>query len=134
MVAITATTYATPSAQAWQGRAKLEQARSEADEAESEAKQLRTEADEAEQDAQKSQGKVNALSNQLAQADSTYASQLRKKVAVSESKKVQDFLAPVVAAADNSFSFPSNPLQASSNPWASLSQNPTSGRFVDQTA
>jgi uncharacterized protein (DUF3084 family) len=134
MVAITATSYATPSTQAWQSRARLEQARKEADQAESQAKQLRTEADQAENEAQKNQSRVTTLANQVAQADSTYASQLRKRASMADSKKVQEFLAPVVAASDNRFSFPNNPLQPSSKLWSTLSQNPVSGRFVDQTA
>jgi septal ring factor EnvC (AmiA/AmiB activator) len=134
MVAITATSYATPSAQAWQSRAKLEQARREADQAESEAKQLRTQADQAENEAQKGQAKVSTLASQVAQVDSTYSSQVRKKAAVAENKKVQEFLAPVVAAADNNFSFPSNPLVANDKLWSSLTQKPTSGRIINQTA
>ena len=134
MVAITATTYATPSNVAWQGRAKLEQARREADQAEAQAKELRNAADQAEQDAQKGQSKVSALANQVAQTDSTYASQLRRKSAAADASKTQDFLAPVTAASDNNFDFPSNPLQSGSSLWNALSQKPTSGRLVNVTA
>lgn len=134
MVAITATNYATPSPQAMLSRARLEQARSEADQAEANAKQLREQADQAEQQAQQGQAKVGALSDQVAQADSTYSSQLRKKVAVAESKQVQQFLAPVAEVASNNFSFPSNPLKSAANVWASANQKIFSGQLVDQTA
>lgn len=131
MVAITATSYATPSAQAWQGRARLEQARREADRAESNARQLRAQADQAEQEAQSGQAKVSTLSNQVAQADSTYSTQLGNQQAASEAKRTQNALVPVATVANNKFSFPENPLKSAGSVWSAVNQAPSSGRFVD---
>lgn len=72
MVAIAATSYATPSAQAWQSRHRLQQARREADQAESDARQLRQQADQAAQQAQQSQTRVGALTAQAAREAGTY--------------------------------------------------------------
>jgi TolA-binding protein len=132
MVAITATSYATPSAQVFQSQARLEQARREADQAESFAKQLRAQADDAEQQAQTDQGKVTTLTVQLAQTDGTYTRQLSNKKAATEITKTQEFLAPVAAVASNNFSFPANPLKSYASSTAIgqlLSQR--SGRFVN---
>lgn len=134
MVAITATNYATPSPQAMLSRARLAQARNEADQAEVHAKQLREQADQAEQQAQQGQAKVGALTEQVAQADSTYSAQLRRKVAASESRQAQRFLAPLAEVASNNFSFPSNPLQTSASVWANANQKASSGRLLNQTA
>jgi len=134
MVAITATTYATPSAQSNLVRARLEQARNEADRAEADAKRLRDQADQAEQQAQQGQAKVGALTEQVAQTDATYTSQLRKKAAVAASRQVQQFMAPVAAVASNNYSFPSNPLTSPSNQWASANQKFPSGRLLNLTA
>lgn len=133
MVAISATSYATPSAQVMQARAKLDQARREADQAEATAKQLREQADQAEQQAQQGQARVGALRTQVSQADSTYSSQLRSKTAVAASKQVQEFLAPVAEVARNGYSFPSNPLLSSGNLWSAINQKPSTGRLVNQT-
>lgn len=134
MVAITATNSATPSPQAMLSRARLQQARNEADRAEATAEQLRDQANEAEQQAQQGQAKVGALTQQVAQADSTYSAQLRKQVAVSESRQIQQFLAPVAQAASNNFSFPSNPLKPTATSWATVNQRVRSGSLLDQVA
>ena len=65
MVAITATNSATPSLQAALGRAKLQQARQEADRAESNAQNLRQQANAAEQEARTSQTRVRAIAGQI---------------------------------------------------------------------
>jgi hypothetical protein len=88
MVAITATSYATPPSQAWQGRARLDQA----------------------QEAAKGQDKVRAVSAQVAQSDSTYSSTLRQQIAATQSRRAQGTLAPVATVAANGFAFSSNPL------------------------
>lgn len=113
-------------------RARLQQARAEADRAEANAEQLREQANEAEQQAEQGQAKVGALSQQVAQADSTYSAQLRKKVAIAESRQIQQFLAPVAQVASNNFSFPSNPLQSPASTWSTANQRPSSGRLVNQ--
>jgi multidrug efflux pump subunit AcrA (membrane-fusion protein) len=73
MVAIAATSYATQTAQAWQSRSRLQQARREADQAESDARQLRQQADQAELQAQRSQTRVGALAAEVAREDHTYS-------------------------------------------------------------
>ena len=133
MVAIAATSYATPSAQVWQVRARLDQARRQADQAEANAVQLRSQADQAEQEAQKGQQNVRAVSAQVAQADSTYSAQLRNQAAASTAQKVQAALAPVSAVASNQFSFPANPLVGKASLWQAADQRASSGRLVDLT-
>ena len=122
MVAITATTYATPSVQSQQGRARLDQARREADQTEAAAQQLRAQAEQAEQDAQKSEARLRAASAALAQSDSTYSAQLRQSQSAARARQLQSALAPIVGAAGNQFAFPSNPLSRSS------------GQLLNQTA
>ncbi len=131
MVAITATSYATPAAQAWQGAARVEQARREADQAEARARQLRGQATQAEQEAQKGQARVSALSAQVAQTDSTYRTQLQQQIAGSAARQTQAVLAPVGTAAGNQFSFPANPLQSGSTPWSAVLQGKSTGRIVN---
>lgn len=65
MVAITATNSATPTLQATLARAKLQQARREAEQAESTAQNLRQQADAAEQEARSSQIRVRAIAGQI---------------------------------------------------------------------
>jgi hypothetical protein len=135
MVAITATSYATPSAQVYQSQVRLEQARREADQAESNAKQLRAQADDAEKQAQSGQAKVTSLTAQVVQADGTYTRQLTNRKTAAEDSKTQEFLAPLTTVAGNNFSFPSNPLKAYTSTTA-LGQllGSRSGRFVDLSA
>jgi septal ring factor EnvC (AmiA/AmiB activator) len=82
IAALAATSYSTPSNQVWNSRARLDQARREADQAEANAKQLRTQADQAERDAQQSQTRVRAASaqvDQVAQSNTTYSAPLRQQ-------------------------------------------------------
>ncbi|WPC68368.1 hypothetical protein SBP18_07645 [Rhodoferax ferrireducens] len=72
MAAISATNSATPSLQSVLGRARVEQARREADQAEARAQTLRQQADQAESDAQQSQGRWRDLSQRNQQVDPTY--------------------------------------------------------------
>jgi hypothetical protein len=131
MVAITATSYATPPSQAWQGRARVEQAKREAEQAESRARVLRGQATQAEQDAEKGQARVSALSAQVARTDSTYSAQLQRSVAGSAAKQTQAVLAPVGKAAGNQFGFPTNPLPSGASGWAEMLQGKTSGRLLN---
>lgn len=135
MVAIAATSYATPSAQVLQSRARLDQARRDADQAESNAKQLRTQADAAEQELQTDQTKVTTLTNQVEQSQSTYSVQVSSKATSALVTQAQNFLAPTVAVAANNFSFPSNPLKsyAGATPLGQLLAQ-RSGRIVNLTA
>ena len=132
MVAITATTYATPSAQQWQSRARLEQARREADQAESNAKQLRSQADDAEQQAQQSQTRVTTLNAQAQQSDSSYRVQASSRQVARSVQQGQAVLAPVATVARNGFDFPSNPLRTSN--WDTLNRKASSGRLLNVSA
>lgn len=134
MVAIAATSYATPSAQAWAGRARLDQVRREADQAEATARQLRAQADQAEQQAQNGQDKVRAVSAQVAQADSTYSAQLRKQASSAESRQVQGLLNPQTAVTSKAATFKDYAPTLPAKPWADINQRPGSGRFVNLTA
>ena len=72
MVAISATNSATPSLQSMLGKARLVQARNEANQAEAKAENLRNQADIAEQDAQTSQSKVRDIASRNQREDPTY--------------------------------------------------------------
>ena len=138
MGAITATTYDTPAPQASLGRARLEQARREADQAEAFARQMRSAADQAEVEAQKGQEKVNTLRIQVTQSDGTYTSQVKKKAAPAEPSSTaatQTALASISTVASNGFSFPENPLKAYSkaSSLGGLGMK-ISGTIVNQTA
>lgn len=73
MVAITSINSATPSIQASLGRARLAQARREAEQAEANAKDLRAQADQAEKDATESKDKVRRVSSAQSREGTTYA-------------------------------------------------------------
>jgi chromosome segregation ATPase len=133
MAAIAATSYATPSAQPWQGQARLEQARRQADQAEANAKQLRDQANQAEQEAQKGQQNVRSVSAQVAQqaqADSTYGAQLRQQAVAGQSRQLQRILGAATAPATPS-SPPPNPVKAGSTAWTEAAQPPSSGRLLN---
>lgn len=90
MVAITSINSATPSVQASLGRARLAQARREAEQAEANAKDLRAQADQAEQESTERQNNVRRVSSAQSREGVTYAapaSSTRK--AVGEAVRVQ---------------------------------------------
>jgi hypothetical protein len=134
MLAITATNSATPSQQALLGRARLEQARREADTAEANAQSLRSAADSAEIDAQKSQENVRNVATRNRQTDATYTSQVNG----SQSEvppKTQQLLVEMYSAASGKFAASGNPLK--SNPAAAPvvnSQGQSTGRIVNVSA
>lgn len=144
MVALTAISYETPSPEVSLGRARLEQARREADQAEAYARQMRATADRAEAEASKGQERVSSLSNQVAQVqsqaknleDATYTSQLKKQMEAPISPAKQEALASLSTVARNGFSFPSNPLMTYSraSSLAGLTGAKTSGLIVNQKA
>lgn len=72
MVAITATNSTTQSVQSSMGRARVEQARREADQAEATARDLRARADDAEQQASKSQDNLRQVVARVRQEEITY--------------------------------------------------------------
>jgi len=114
MASITALSYETPSPQVSLGRARLEQARREADQAEAFARQMRSAADQAELEANKGEEKVSTLRTQLAQtqSESTYTNQIKKQIAPLSTPGKQEVLANLSTVARNGFSFPDNPLKA----------------------
>jgi hypothetical protein len=143
MVAITATHASTPLQPVPPSRARLEQARRQADQAEANARQLRALADQAEVESQQSQSKVSTLSTQVAQeskaaqvqaSDSTYTAQV-KPGASTQTQQVQDFLVRISAVALNKFSFPENPLKSATNGAPVLNaQGQSTGRIVNLSA
>ena len=136
MVAITATSSATPSLQAALGQARLVQAQREADQAEGNAKQLRSEADQAEQQAQQRQGKVSQIassSNRQPGAD-TYrppAAVLVTEVPV----KVQNFIENLYRATSQKRADVGNALKTDVDaPPVINSQGQATGRILNLTA
>jgi hypothetical protein len=77
VVAITSTNNATDSLQSVLNRARIERARSRADQAEAQASELRTQADAAEQEAQQRKREVRSLQTQPASTSSAYAGDTR---------------------------------------------------------
>lgn len=131
MAAISATSYATPSSQAWQSRARLDQMRREADQAEAHAQQLRSQADQAEQVAQTSQDKVRDASAAVAQSDSTYSTQLRKQLAATDSRQTQALLTTATANNNKIDTLQNTAPKTGSTFWASANQRTSSGRLVN---
>lgn len=132
MVAINATNSTTPSLQAALGRAKLQQARQEAEQAENNAQRLREQADAAEQDVQKSQAKVRtvAAQNQRDTAVTYTASQEKNTSEVPTA--TQDFLVRLYSATSQKRSDSGNALK--SDPSAAPvinSQGQSTGRIVN---
>ena len=113
MVAITATSTASPSLQQTLLQSKVAQARQEAEQAESQAQSLRQQADQAEQDAQSSRANYTQTKQQ-ADAASTYSPRSATgRSAVPE--RTQDFLVRMYSAASDKFSAGGNPLKADPN-------------------
>lgn len=136
MAAIAATSYATPSAQVWQSRARVDQARRDADQAEANARQLREQADQAEQASQQSQTRLRDATAAATQSDSTYSTQLRKQIATKDSRQSQALLHAAAVPNSNgpAFSFPDNRPRLDSTPWAKVTQRISSGSLLNQTA
>lgn len=110
MVAITATNSASPSLQATLSKARIEQARREADSAEARASDLRAQADEAEREAQDRNQTARSLSARSQGADSTYTSALRRPSS-EVPPATQDFLERMYSAANPKFAASGNPLK-----------------------
>ncbi len=134
MVAITATTSATPSVQASLGRARLAQARREAEQAEANARDLRAQADDAEQQAQNSQEKVRKISSQNRQEDTTYAppgTSSTREVPI----KVQKLIEQMYSATSEKRTESGNALKTDVNATPVVnSQGQTTGRILNVSA
>jgi hypothetical protein len=134
MVAITATSSATPTALLALGKARLEQARREADLAEANAQSLRSQADAAEIDAQKSQENVRNIATRNSRVDTTYTAQLNNSTS-EVPKKTQDFLVDMYSATSEKFAAGGNALKTNPNaPPVVNAQGQSTGRIVNVSA
>jgi len=114
MLALPATTSATPSLQATLNRNRLEQARREADQLEAQAQNLRSQADQAEDEAVKGQDRVRNLSAQANSSntnDSTYSAPAKSSAPAEVPVKVQDFLVRMYTATSPQFAASGNALK-----------------------
>ncbi|QTN28310.1 hypothetical protein HZ993_00125 [Rhodoferax sp. AJA081-3] len=134
MVAITATNSTTPSTQASLGRARLAQARREADQAEANARDLRAQADEAERQAQDSQQNVRKVSARIQQEAATY-SQPRASSTSEVPLKVQKLIEQMYSATSEKRAENGNPLKTDVHAAAVVnSQGQATGRIVNVSA
>ena len=134
MVAITATNSATPSLQVTLGRARLEQARREADQAEANARDLRAQADDAEQQAQRSQDNVRKVSARTQQEEATYA-QPRENSTSEVPLKIQKLIEQMYSATSEKRAQSGNPLKANVHAAPIVNvQGQATGRIVNVSA
>jgi hypothetical protein len=134
MVAITATTSATPSVQASLGQARLAQARREADLAEANAKDLRAQADDAERQAQDSQDNVRKLSSRNQQEEATYT-QPRARNTSEVPLKVQQLVEQIYNASNEKRTQSGNALKADVHAAPVVNtQGQATGRIVNMSA
>lgn len=134
MVAITATNSATPSVQASAGRARLAQARREAEQAEANARDLRAQADDAERQAQSSQENVRRLSSRNRQEEVTYA-QPRTGSTSEVPIKVQKLIEQMYSATSEKRAESGNALKTNVNASPVVnSQGQATGRIVNVSA
>jgi uncharacterized protein HemY len=115
-------------------RARLEQAKREAQNAEDKVESLQQQTERAEQDRKVRDDRVQALSAHNALEDSTYLSQLRaRRSAVAPA--TQDFLIRMYSATSAKFAASGNALKASvtARPFVNTLGQPT-GRIVDLVA
>ncbi len=133
-MAITSTNSATPSLQATLNKARLEQAKREAETAQDKVESLKQETEQAEQDLQVKRENVRELTTRSALEDSTYIGQLRAaKSAVPAA--TQDFLVRMYTATSAKFAASGNALKSSlsAKPFVNALGQST-GRIVDITA
>lgn len=133
-MAISATNSATPSIQSTLSRARLEQAKREAENAENKVESLQQQTDQAEQEVQSKKNAVQALTARNTLEDTTYISQLKASTS-SVAPATQDFLLRMYSATSAKFAASGNALRASLNarPFVNTLGQPT-GRIVDLTA
>jgi chromosome segregation ATPase len=117
MLALPATSSATPSLQATLNRSRLQQARQEANQLEAQAQSLRRQADQAEGEAIKGQEKVRNLSSQVTSTGSVNSNDATYRAAVKTSTaelpaKTQDFLVRLYTATSPQFAASGNALKA----------------------
>lgn len=134
MVTITATNSTTQSLQVMLGRARLEQARREADQAETNAKDLRAQADQAEQDAQSSQENVRRIADRNKQNEATYSIP-RDSGSAEVPLKVQKLIEQMYSATVEQRAQSGNPLKTNVHaaPVVNI-QGQATGRIVNVSA
>ncbi len=134
MVAITATNSTTPSIQASLGRVRLQQARSQADQAEANARDLRAQADDAELQAGQSQANVRKIASAIAQQEPTYA-QPRESASEEVPVKVQKLIEQMYTATNDKRAKSGNPLKTDSDALPVInSQGQRTGRILNISA
>ena len=131
MVAIAATSSATPSLQMALMRSRVEQAQREADRAEADARDLRSQADQAEQEAQRKQQTATGLAADARAPALTYRSPGRTSNA-QVPPQTQDFLVRLYRSTSQKFADSGNPLKSDANAAPVLnSQGQATGRIVN---
>jgi len=134
MVAITATNSSTTSLQSVLNKARLDQARREADQAEINAQDLRSQADEEERKAKDGQEKVRTIGQQIRQQDSTYTSAIKGN-ASEVPVETQDFLIRLYKATSEKFAASGNSLKTDANASPVVnSQGQSTGQIVNVSA
>ncbi|CAM8647005.1 hypothetical protein MCEMSEM22_01329 [Comamonadaceae bacterium] len=133
-MAITATNSATPSLQATLSKARLEQAKREAENAETKVEALQQQTEQAEQEVQAKRENVRELSSRTRLEDTTYMGQLRAARST-VAPATQDFLVRMYAATSAKFAASGNALKSSLNarPFINTLGQPT-GRIVNLSA
>lgn len=133
-MAIAATTSASPSLQATLNKARLEQAKRDAENAESTVQVLEQQTAQAEQEAQTKRDNVRELSTRSALDDTTYIGQLRAARS-SVAPATQDFLVRMYTATSAKFAASGNALKSSlsGRPFINTLGEPT-GRILNLSA
>jgi len=131
MASITATSSSTASLQSVLNRARIEQARREADQSEANARDLRAQADQEERQASQGQERVRQLTAQG--LDTTYASALRNSNSEIPLKN-QDALERLYKITRDNFAREGNSLKSREDaPPVVNAQGQTTGRIVNLT-
>lgn len=134
MVAITATNSTTQTLQSSLGRARLEQARREADQAEATAKDLRAQADDAERQSQDSQENVRKVADRNRREEATYSAP-RASSTSEVPLKVQQLVEQMYTATSGQRAQGGNPLKTNAKAAPVVNnQGQTTGRIVNVTA
>jgi hypothetical protein len=134
MAALAATNSATPSLQSTLIRARLDTARSQAQQAEATVQDLRAQVDAAETEYGKRQDEVRSLSDQSRQSDATYSSQVRSS-GTAVPIKTQELIVGLYQATSSSRQADGKGLK--SNPAAAPvvnTQGQATGRIVNFSA
>ena len=133
MVPITATNSATSTVQSMLGKARLEQARREADRAEASAQNLRSQAQEVSK-ANDGQNKVRSIGQRISQQDGTYTSAIKGRPSEVPAQ-TQDFLERLYRATSQKFTASGNSLKTNADALPVVNaQGQSTGRIVNVSA